>query len=57
MEWIANKFEVKEMEDWYSVSGEQIAFHGGSALLKKHGGFRELLQKVFPSICLFLLFC
>jgi hypothetical protein len=36
------------MEDWHSVSYDQLSKYGGGSLLNKFGGILELMKHCFP---------
>ena len=48
LEWVAEKLNICEIEDWLTVTNEQLNGLRGAALVKKSGGIIPLLKKYFP---------
>ena len=50
MDWLGKQMGFKTMEDWYEVSGLDVADHGGDVLLAKyyHRSIIKALQAVYP---------
>ena len=49
-DWLGKQLEYKHMEDWYKVSKEDFAQHGGKQLLHVfyHDSPSKALQSVYP---------
>lgn len=46
---IAKDLGVKNFEDWYGVTREEIATRGGTTLLQQYGdSVYELISKIYP---------
>lgn len=43
---LGQRIGVKEMEDWYHVTAQDLARNGGAALLSKHGSVASLVKSV-----------
>ena len=48
IQWLADKLNIREQDDWYLVTVDQIDFLNGSFVRRKHGNFISLLAKYFP---------
>jgi len=42
------KLELKELDDWYSISANRLTKIGGSSLLRQYPTFMDLLSSVYP---------
>lgn len=58
MKWAEGHFNIRNMEDWYSVTSTQLEQVGLTSLMQKFGGIHSLLQKYyatfpwdFPKVC------
>jgi hypothetical protein len=48
LEWLADRFNIQELEDWYYVSFHQVVQLKGSMPLLSYQGFVGILADVFP---------
>lgn len=48
LEWLGKQLNFKSMEDWYSLSVDQIAKHGGKSILHHHHSIPQMIQTLFP---------
>jgi hypothetical protein len=48
LESIASKLTVDKLEDWYRVTGPQIAELGHFSFIKSKGGLKDVLRKTYP---------
>lgn len=49
LEWLRTKTGVKDMEDWYDVTLQQITEHGGAPLLAKYNNsIGHVLTAIYP---------
>ena len=48
MNYAAAKLGVVQLDDWAKIPSEAVEHMGGSTLLIKFGGLRELLQFAYP---------
>lgn len=48
MDWLAQKLNIRQMEDWYQITTEEIVANGGRVLLLNYGNsIVKLLQAVY----------
>jgi hypothetical protein len=48
LDWLSNKLNFKNMEDWYSITVKQIAENGGRRLLQRYGDSRfKMIQSIY----------
>lgn len=52
VKWISHELKVKNLEDWETVSRNQINKLGCKSLIEKYGNLRDLLKVHFPGIFL-----
>lgn len=50
MEDIANKLNIREVNEWYSISKEDFISKGGQELLESHKSIYEILKTAYPSV-------
>jgi len=48
LEWVANRLDIVQMDDWYRVSTHQLCFLGGEGFRKRIGGLHAMLTQFFP---------
>jgi hypothetical protein len=49
LENFANKFGIKDPEDWYKVSAQQLRSEGGGVMLDQHKDMYNLLKAFYPN--------
>jgi hypothetical protein len=50
VEWIAGKLNVHELDQWYSISAQQIADLGGKSILRHYNGSMvAMLLQIYPN--------
>jgi hypothetical protein len=47
--WLADELNICKMEDWYSVTWNQVMEMRGTTVIQRYGGFLAVLQKCFPN--------
>jgi hypothetical protein len=45
---IGSKLGVQKLEDWYSISVEQVRKNGGTTLMNKHTTLLTALKELYP---------
>lgn len=48
MDKLAKKLNFKQLEDFYSLSYEELRKHGGRGLYNKYGSLGNLMKAVYP---------
>lgn len=48
MNWLGRKLNYCRIDDWYKVANDDFVNNYGDSLLVIHGGYRKILNKVFP---------
>jgi hypothetical protein len=49
LQWLSNKLNIHQLNDWYSVKPSTIEQFGGRGLMKKYGNWMKTLQIHFPN--------
>eukprot|EP01126_Amoeba_proteus_P063446 TRINITY_DN8747_c0_g5_i1.p1 TRINITY_DN8747_c0_g5~~TRINITY_DN8747_c0_g5_i1.p1 ORF type:complete len:215 (-),score=55.83 TRINITY_DN8747_c0_g5_i1:512-1156(-) len=50
LNWLEGELGIKEKEDWYRISYDEISKLHGSKLLKKYGGIPKILKAFYPHV-------
>jgi hypothetical protein len=48
LEWLGTQLGIKSPEDWYKVSSKELQIFGCYEQIRKHGGLKVLIPRVFP---------
>lgn len=50
LEWLRKELHVGELEDWYTITSDQLRQHHGRSLLDHYKSFSAILSLAYPDV-------